>query len=72
MSELLERATELEFLRWFYGYSDFGPADSEVRDALKECFMDQKKKYLPDGYNMAEDGETLLDRNFESVRVSDQ
>ena len=58
----MERATELEYLRWFYQNSDFGPADSDVRDFLKEKFMDRTKKNIPEGYNYRGDGETLTDR----------
>lgn len=57
-----ERATELEWLRFFYHYSDFGPADSDVRDGLMDYFMEFTGKNLPDGWNLASDGETNLDK----------
>lgn len=47
----LETATELEFLQWFYANADFGPADSDVRNGLKEDFVAQIGKDLPKGYN---------------------
>jgi len=57
-----ERATELEYLKWFRIHADFGPADSEVKDALDEMFMEETGKNLPEGWNIAQDGETNLDR----------
>lgn len=46
----MEQATELEFLQWFYANADFGPADEDVRQHLKECFADETGKTLPSGY----------------------
>lgn len=46
----MERASELEYLRWFHCNADFGPADSDVRYYLDERFMEQKGKLLPEGY----------------------
>lgn len=46
----MDKADELEFLRWFYTYADFGPADGDVRDMLKEEFKRITGKELPDGY----------------------
>lgn len=57
-----ERATELEYLKWFRINADFGPADSEVKDNLNEAFMDETGKNLPVGWNIASDGESCLDR----------
>lgn len=51
-----EKATELEFLKYFYGHADFGPADSDVRVGLKECFMDRTGKDMPSGYELSEEG----------------
>lgn len=51
----VEKATELEFLRWFYDEADFGPADSEVRDIMKQNFRRQTGKQLPDGYEEEEE-----------------
>ena len=58
----MERATELEYLKWFYQEADFGPADSDVRDMMNEDFMNNVGKNLPEGYNFAQDGETVIDR----------
>ena len=65
MNKARERATELEWLQWFYIEADFGPADSDVQDWMKVQFMDETKKNLPDGYNLASDGETNIDRKDE-------
>lgn len=56
-----DRATELEYLRWFRQHADFGPADSVVKDKLDKYFMKQTGKNLPEGWNLAQDGETCLD-----------
>ena len=60
--ETRDRASELEHLEWFYNNVEFGPADSEVGDSLNKYFMDETGKNLPDGYNYAQDGETIIDR----------
>lgn len=57
-----ERATEIEYLRYFYQYADFGPGDSDVRDWLKESFMNNTGKNIPEGYNYKSDGETVIDK----------
>ena len=62
MDEKIETATELEFLKWFYCYTDFGPSDGDVRDSMKLDFINAKKKYIPEGYNLFDDGKT--DANF--------
>jgi hypothetical protein len=49
-----EKATELEFLQWFYVNVDFGPAHGDVIYTLKESFKDETGKDLPDGYNEEE------------------
>lgn len=46
----MPRATELDFLQWFYCNADFGPADSDVRYYLKEQFKQQTGVELPAGY----------------------
>ncbi len=56
-----ERATELEYLKWFRLEADFGPADSDVKDWLDKKFMRQTGKNLPEGWNLAQDGVTILD-----------
>jgi hypothetical protein len=58
-----KRATELEYLRWFRLNANFGPAESDVIDAMNQSFMKQTKKNLPEGWNMSQDGETSLDQN---------
>ena len=58
-----ERATELEYLKWFRINVDFGPADSDVKQYYNEAFMKQTGKNLPEGWNIDEDGETCLDRD---------
>lgn len=50
----MEKATELEFLKYFYYNADFGPADSDVRQIIAENFTAEKKKALPDGYQQEE------------------
>ena len=44
------KATELEYLQYFYSAADFGPADSDVRYIIKEQFKEQTGKELPEGY----------------------
>ena len=57
-----ERASELEFFKWFYMYADFGPAHSDVLDYMQQMFMESTGKNIPLGYNYASDGETIIDR----------
>lgn len=52
-----ERATELEWLTWFAQNADFGPADSDVRDAMKRRFKRETGKRLPEGWNYNSEGE---------------
>lgn len=44
-----ERASELEYLTWFAQNADFGPADSDVRDAMNQQLVKtfQKGGILP-------------------------
>ena len=58
-----ERATELEYLEWFRLNADFGPADSDVIDGMNQDFMRKTGKNLPEGWNYACDGETIIDRD---------
>jgi hypothetical protein len=60
--EKVERATELEFFKWFYINADFGPADGDVYQAMKEEFMEKTGKNIPIGWNLEQDGETSMDR----------
>lgn len=46
-----KRATELEFLKWYFSHADFGPAHSEVLENLLAWFVAETGKMLPDGYN---------------------
>ena len=57
-----ERATELEFLKWFRRNADFGPADSDVKDMMTQDFMEETGKNLPEGWNYLSDGETTTDQ----------
>jgi len=41
---------ELEFLRWFYAASDFGPADGDVKDIMKEQYTKQTGNPVPERY----------------------
>ena len=56
-----ERATEIEYLRWFRINADFGPADSDVKDILNNEFMEETGKNIPEGWNYMSDGETTTD-----------
>ena len=40
---------ELEFLRWFWGAADFGPADGDVRYIMMEEY-EKTVGPLPEGY----------------------
>lgn len=42
-----QRATEIEYLKWFRLNTDFGPADHDVKEALNEMFTQQTGKLLP-------------------------
>lgn len=57
-----ERATELEWLTYFYQNADFGPADGDVRDSLKEYFVRERGKNLPEGFQYQQDGESTFDK----------
>ncbi|WP_428172944.1 hypothetical protein [Comamonas sp.] len=46
----MEKATELEYLQWFYANCDFGPADEDVRYHLNQSFVEESGKALPIGY----------------------
>lgn len=57
-----ERATELEYLKWFRQNADFGSADSDVIDEMNERFMKKTGKNIPEGWNLKQDGETTTDQ----------
>ena len=46
-----ERATEIEYLKWFRLYADFGPSHSDVVDDMNLKFMRKTNKNLPKGWN---------------------
>ena len=55
---MMEKATELEFLRWCFAggeraatiYAYFSPADGDVRDHMYRLFTKSTGKALPEGY----------------------
>ena len=49
----MERATEIEYLKFFYGTADFGPADEDVRDIIRKQFILTHKKHIPKGYSIS-------------------
>lgn len=57
-----DRATELEYLKWFRIEADFGPNDSDVKDYMDKRFMEETGKDLPQGWNVCSDGETSTDQ----------
>ena len=50
-----ERATELEFLEYYYMESDFGPSHGDIVYMIKQNFIKEKGKLLPVGYDFEED-----------------
>jgi hypothetical protein len=48
--KLRERATELEYLKWFRLNADFGPADGDVKFCMNEQFTEETDKELPEGW----------------------
>lgn len=46
----MEDATEFEWLECFYGNCDFGPADEDVRNILREDFEKETGKRVPKNY----------------------
>jgi hypothetical protein len=61
MSDKRERATELEYLKWFRLDADFGPAESCVIDNMARAFIMETNKDIPLGWNTYSDGETSTD-----------
>lgn len=45
-----EEATELEYLKWFYSWADFGPAEGDVRYYMRKDFEKRTGKLVPKGY----------------------
>jgi len=54
-----ERATELEWLKWFAQNADFGPADGDVKDIMRQQFQKETGKLMPEGWNYDSSGEKL-------------
>lgn len=50
----MERATELEYLEWFYQNADFGPADGDVRFYMNHQFKKDSGMELPEAYEDVE------------------
>jgi hypothetical protein len=48
------KATEQQWLEWFYQEADFGPADSDVRYYMKKDFMKATGLDMPEGYEEEE------------------
>lgn len=46
----MEKATELEYLQWFYSNADFGPGEGDVRYYMIANFKNETGKELPEGY----------------------
>lgn len=57
--EKKERATELEYLKWFRQNADFGPGDGDVQDAMNQQFMQETGKLLPKGWNFDSEGNEI-------------
>lgn len=49
-----ERLTELEYLRLFYQWADFGPADGDVRRFIDERIENATGKRIPAEYEPEE------------------
>lgn len=50
MAEGIKRATELEWLQYFYQAADFGPAHEDVVSIIAENFKHKTGLELPEGY----------------------
>ena len=59
MAKAKERATELEWLKWFAVNADFGPADGDVKDIMRKQFQKETGKLMPEGWNYDSSGEKL-------------
>ncbi len=46
-----QQEAELEYLQWFHGNADFGPADSDVRYYMNEAYTKETGQPVPEGYN---------------------
>lgn len=45
---MMDEATELEFLRWFYANADFGPAHGDVMYLYREQFENNSGLRVPE------------------------
>jgi len=45
-------ADELEFLKWFYVHTDFGPADSDVKARMFANFESIRSCRIPSNYRL--------------------
>ena len=52
---MIEEATELEWLEWFFYNADFGPADTDVRIIMEERFEAEIGKLVPLNWSSKED-----------------
>lgn len=41
-----------EYLKFFYGAADFGPADSDVRMGINEAYEEKYSRKVPKGYEI--------------------
>lgn len=55
----MQRATELDYLKWFRINADFGPADSDVKDSMDQQFMEETNLSLPEGWNFDSEGNEI-------------
>ena len=49
---MTQRATELEWLKYFYNEADFGPAHEDVVSLIEDYFKQETGKELPEGYGI--------------------
>lgn len=48
--EMASVKAELDYLRYFHAVADFGPADSDVRDMIKNDYCLETGNSIPTGY----------------------
>ena len=56
---ITERATELEWLKFFYNYADFGPAHEDCLYMLMDLFKGKTGKMLPENYDYRKNGDDI-------------
>ena len=54
MSHVKKRATEQEYLHWFYCAADFGPSEDDVRYVMEQNFIFEHNLLPPHGYYCCE------------------